>query len=585
MTVRRHAANSRLEEARRSVRELEREQPLRRRILTALAEAPRTTSQLAAEVEATPEAVSRKLKELREEDLVESDQDADDRRRRINRLTRQGEIAYVRHLSLGEPEELPTPPDAEEVGAFLREGVEEAVELRRKNNRLDDAIERLALIEKHAGDLGDHELAIEAGMELATTQRQRARHEDWLRSVAALRNRALHDAFDPELTLRATAYIAYQRGRSNHANAIAELVRSISTFSDLIEVATGKEQKALMKTRRAWSVFGLANACRKRSDLESAIRLSVDCAKTFERLRDDYGKAQSCLLLGSSLRLQGHFNTALKCFTLVSHIAQAPGNGFERTAITALQQTGEVRRCIGQFNGARDALDEALERSRHMGLDSTMALASASLAALEFQEGDPEKALFTMKRADEPFMRSGDTQGIGLNARRQATVARHLLEEGRDGKGWASWIKRLVARAKESYAEMDSPAGMAQCEVEQWRLAAVSKTFGDRRNIMKRLNQLVERNAVAIYGDFWTSEILAGFERDSTIAWSDEVQSARLLAQLSAEKAGKEIRPALNSIGIKMVRSSSTPGDKAVEMAGECKRAVDESQLAGIASV
>src|ERR1700754_3160165 len=110
------ASAGRLRTERQRVHEIEREEPLRRRLLAALGQGNASSTELARIVRARKESVSRKLRELREAGLVAAEKDPDDRRRGIYALTDEGRSELGRHLAFGKPGRSPAPPDhAEEV--------------------------------------------------------------------------------------------------------------------------------------------------------------------------------------------------------------------------------------------------------------------------------------------------------------------------------------------------------------------------------------------------------------------------------------------------------------------------------------
>jgi DNA-binding MarR family transcriptional regulator len=156
------AATRRLQAERREVAASERKEPLRRRLLIALGEGASTPTVLSTSVKARKESVSRRLAELRQDGLVTAAKDGDDRRNSVYSLTRAGRSELGRHLAFGEPQEPPSPPNAEEAAAFLREALAGAVAMRRRDNRLQDAIDRMQEIYEQAEEAGAHDVALEA---------------------------------------------------------------------------------------------------------------------------------------------------------------------------------------------------------------------------------------------------------------------------------------------------------------------------------------------------------------------------------------------------------------------------------------
>src|SRR5437588_3433713 len=107
------AADRREARRRRETLDVE-DEPLQRRILRALSRAPRTPSDLVRELGASKEAISRLLTPLQESGCVEYGRIEGDKRRRLYRLTPDGERTLRGHLRFGAPEPLQPAPGHEQ---------------------------------------------------------------------------------------------------------------------------------------------------------------------------------------------------------------------------------------------------------------------------------------------------------------------------------------------------------------------------------------------------------------------------------------------------------------------------------------
>jgi DNA-binding MarR family transcriptional regulator len=97
------AGSARVERGEEQARQAENKEPLRRRLLEALAEEAATPSELAVLLGAANESVSRLLKDLYAEELVEIHGVEGDRRVRLYVLTAEGEVRLSKERVFGEP--------------------------------------------------------------------------------------------------------------------------------------------------------------------------------------------------------------------------------------------------------------------------------------------------------------------------------------------------------------------------------------------------------------------------------------------------------------------------------------------------
>ncbi len=512
------AVARRLREQRREVAASERKEPLRRRLLIALGEGASTPTALSESVGARKESVSRKLAELRKAGLVTVVKDDDDRRRADYSLTRAGRSELGRHLAFGEPQKLPSPPDAEGVVAFLREALAAAVAMRRRNNRLGDAIDRVQEIYEQAEAAGAREVGLEALAELATTQRQDRRRTARNRSLAILEKMAMGaPGVEPQFVYPAIAHLEYERGKAGDLGALdaaalsRNLIASMSLFEHLVE-RFPKEDTRHWRSRRAWSVVGLAQNLCDQSRYEDSLRYAASGLRMFEELDDDYGRTRCWYLFGFCLRLLRRFDAAWSCLEHAHALAGGPGNSFERATAYCLVQMGEVRRCQGKIGKAKRLLGGALDEAERLDLHVARAFATSALAAVEFQQKDFELAQVTLRSAQSVFEGCEHQEGIALNARRQATVARYLSGEG--VKPNEPEVKGLIRLAEGTYEALGSPAGVAACQIERGWMRRISPGCGDLGEVIDELSHIVKEERDTLQQDAWVPKVLRDFARE-----------------------------------------------------------------------
>jgi DNA-binding MarR family transcriptional regulator len=577
----------RLAKEHRSVRRVERAEPLRRRLLLSLGEGDAVPSVLATRVDAQKESVSRKLGELRRAGLVAARTDPDDRRQSIQSLTAAGRSELGRHLAFGKPEEKIPPPDrAEEIG-FLREALGGAIAMRRRSNRLPEAIERMEDIRSQALELEDFDLALEALVELTVTQRQD--HQTSQRDVSLADLQALaagSQEIEPRLVYPAVAHLEYERGKAadvgetDTAALGRHLIAAVSLFEALTEQGPSDEV-ARWQSRRAWSVIGFANNLREQSRYEESLSYAVSALQLFEELNDDYGRTQCWFLFGFCLRLLQRFDVAWTCLQKASALASSKGNSFERALAFCLLQMGEVRRSQSRTDEARRLLDEACERADRLDLHVARAFATSGCAAIEFQDGELEGAQQTLRRAQEIFDLAEHVEGVALNARRQATVARHLSAEGVPPR--EREIKRLIVRAERAYKSLGSPAGVAACEIERGWMRTISPDCGKVEPIVARLNRMLadEDQRDNLIADAWAPKVLREFSRE--IGGELEGEAKRLLTTANGQ-IKREGEKGLKSVsrvadGLEKI-ADEKPKKAVVEMGGEARRKRPPLELA-----
>lgn len=575
-----NTAARRLKRERHELAEVERKEPLRRRLLVALGEAPATSGALAEAVGAAKPSVSRKLTEMRKAGLVTAGGDADDGRLSRYSLTAEGRSELGRHLAFGVTEKAPPPPGREEIVEFLREALAGAVAMRRRANKLQGAIDRLEEIRKQAEEVEATDVALEALAELATTQRQDRQREPLEQSLATLDEVAQGRENAPHLVFPAIAHLEYERGRAGELSEedvermARHLTAAISLFGQLTEDRPDSDTRP-WRARRAWSVVSLAGNLRCQSMYEEALRHAASALRMFNDLDDEYGRSQCWFLFGFCLRLLRRFDEAWSCLDHAHAIATKPENSFERARASCLMQMGDVKRCQGNHDEARDLLEEVIELADNMDLLVTQAFATSAMGAVEFQEKDLERAQVTLRSAQKIFDLCGHREGIALNARRQATVARRLSEIG--VKPNTPEMKSLIAKAEGIYEEMGSPAGVASCEIERGWMRIFSPSCGKLEPVVNRLNKMLVPNSrqwESLVHDAWVPQVLNTFAKEA----EDEelTREARKLSQMAKRELEAKAEQGVESIstvaGSFKVTSEGRLSSSVAEMGGESSR-------------
>lgn len=580
-------AEARVRRERQAVARLEQVNPpgsLRRRLLDLLASAPSTPSELAREASASKEAVSRKLRELRDEGMVESRRDPDDARRMSYSLTAQGESELSRYRAFGAAEPPLPSPSHEQDREFLWGALDAAIQMRRRANRIRDAVDRFEAIRAEAEKIGAHDIALDALAEWATTLRQDRKTTELRRILDELDDIALGNVdIGPELVLPAAAHLEYARGRmgdlgneeirdrAQHLNA------AIALYAQLAHNADGAKEKG-WREHWAWSVISLAGNLRKQSEFEASLKYAAVAMKQFAALEDAYGRSHCLFMFGFCLRLLGDFDKAWVCLNDAYEMAAA--QSFRCIRADALMQMGEVRRCQGQIEEARMLLNDALEEADDLGLPVTHAFAQSALGAVAYQAERFEEAEVLLGFAQKLFHSCQHVEGEALNARRRATVVRRLSGEG-SGPG-ALVASNLLRRARTRYTRLSRPAGMVACEIEQGRLRMLRDGRRVDEVVEKLTGWLADTHRTKIVElDPWVPRVLDEFAREvgneKLAKGADEMlDSARVSL---ADKAAEGMKSVSEAIG-QVTGDDDGDGDgRAAEMGGETRRDASELTL------
>lgn len=503
-------------ERRRQVREAERREPLKVKILHALGEEPATPSTLAQSLGSAPETISRQLKELRRLGLVRSERVFGDLRRRRYSLTPAGETQLVEHRAFGERQPAPAPLSDEVASTFLWSALDRAVEMRHQGQPWSEVSSRIRTIHAQAEERGLFDLALEAYVELTTTQRQQRGSQHVGEMLQQLDRISLgrDSRYGGDLVAPAGAHYCYTSGRLARGGP-EDVIRRLQllsqagmTYRRLAAAAPEPDRARRWQVRQAWSVASIAGALREQSSFEEA-RSQAEVALTlFQELDDPFGQSYCLFLSGFCLRLTGSFGHALE--RLLEAQAMAASHGFARFEVDALLQVGDVLRCMGDIDRARELLSEALVRSKELDRPVTMAFAKSALGAAAFQSGDYDAARRSLLVAQELFKACNHKEGRALNARRSVAVALRRQHSHSDFQV----LHNLIARATELYGELGSPPGAAACHIEHARLHMRVKGNSEAFAPIDAIKKILKRNYDVLKKDLWLPSMLSSFAEE-----------------------------------------------------------------------
>ena len=528
------------------------------RILAALVEKPATATDLVTKLGTAQASTSRRLTQMLHDGLVTKERIDVDRRRRLYTVTREGRALLGRHRALSAPPQGP-PKEVtlERRARYLRGALEGALKLRRQANRLDVAAERLRVVVDRADVIADQALAIDATAELVTTLRQSGDRKALEPLLGRLERVSVgQERGSGQTALPAFAHHAYALGRlkvRTDTELIAaqdHLRTAIIAYNQLAEVPPYGVPRD-WESRQAWSIIGLGDNLRRRSHYEPAFAQTYDALKMFRAIDDPYGTARSLIQAGFCLRLMGSYPLAGRCLEAALRLAEE--HQFERLRADALMHMGEVHRCLGHLEKAQDSLTEAIGRAEQMQLTTLQAFAQSALGAVACQRADLGEAKVVLARAQEMFEQIEHREGLALNERRNAVVARHMLVEG---IGEAGAVGALLGAVYKRYAKLRSPAGMAACDVEKGRLALFTQKRFDR--VVARLTGELDRtdSRGLIERDPCVPEVLAAFasaakdpgltERtDLVLANAEELRGTKRKDRLRSRPGRQACRPLL----------------------------------------
>jgi DNA-binding MarR family transcriptional regulator len=561
-------------------------EPLRRRILTGLAEGPATPTQLSERFGSALPSVSRVLKSFREAGLVVREEDEVDHRNRHYTLTDAGEVELNRHVAFGEKQKPPSGPSKAKKVALLRKSLDKGVRIRRERNRLGEAASRFRSVMREAEKIDERELALEAMVELAKTVRQDRQPDErpeldasYDKLIGRLNKIAIGNArgYDADHALPAAAHLRYVLGRSGDRRADdlqireAHLIAARQLYTQLYVNSSDAPAGRDWLARRAWSIVSHAGNLRKQTQMESALSTAIVAKREFDELEDNYGRTHCLFMFGLCLRLLGEFREAAVCLERAHEIATE--NSFERIRADALTQMGEVKRCLGEVDEAREMLDEAFEQAGQMDLWVTQAFARSALGAVQFQLGHFEGAGAELRSAEELFKACRHHEGMALNTRRQAAVARRIAEES-SRPSYAA-VERLARSAFDEYSRLHSPAGIAACGIEDGWVRMLRKG-GRVQPVVSMLGAiLTDRNQREFLElDPWVPQLLCRFARDaqdeSLLEKSEEVLATA--KEKLCERGSQGVAEVAEVIGDIELVDEEELDELAIEMGGEARR-------------
>ncbi len=395
-------------------------------------------------------------------------------------------------------------------------------------------------------------------------------------------------AYGAEFALPAAAHLKYTLGRSGErrgeglSTREAHPTAACSLYWQLVRNSPMPASADWFRSQ-AWSVISLAGNLRKQTRLERALRLATIAKRSFDSLEDEYGQAQCLFMFGFCLRLLGEFREASACLDRAYRLAE--DNCFERARADTLMQIGEVRRCLGDLDEAREFLNEALERADGMRLLVTQAFAQSTLGAVEFQKQEYAEAYGYLDRAAQMFRACEHPEGAALNARRQAAVARSIATDS--AKPSYAAVERLIESADEGYRGLQSPAGVAACAIEEGRVRMLRKG-GRVGPVIERLKELLSSRGQCeiLELDPWVPSLLHRFAQDAEnaglVAQSETV--LREAREILAERGTESVERIAEVVDDIELEDEDEIDPRSAEMGGETRRdpsAFEEPGLLG----
>jgi len=566
----------------REIAAKEKTAPLRRRLLDELRIQMLTTSQLAERMDVHDESVSRVITKLREEGLIGTDTDPNDRRERPHFLTPAGEIELSRHHAYGGPGRSPVvSPSHRQRVAFLYSALKAAVLMRQETNQLQDAATRISIVLREARKINDGGLVIEAINELATTLRQIPAGDKEIRPLLdELEAISLGNSpfTKPTLVMPAIAHREYSLGRlgENSDNEGTRRARHLIGATNLYAQLAADPyhlEPSNWKERQGWGLIALARNLRGQSMFEAALEEAAKALHLFEEIENPYGRSHCHYVFGDCLRLLGDFDGAWEW--LKDGRALAEEHCYERFKAELLMQMGEVLRCRGKFDEAQAALEESRDLADAMGLQVTQSFAHSALGAVAFHRRDLDTSRAELTQALQGFKRLRHRQGLALNARRRGAVERLIFSETKRN---AESAERMIEVARSQYEKLASPAGVAACDIERGRLRMAreedpSETVENFLDLID--NRTPEKNMVEL--DPWVPAVMGVFaeETEVEVFISKSTSLMEAARRRLSERARAGVQKAAELIGRNDHQSGpiSAGAGPADEMAGETRQA------------
>ena len=423
---------------------------LRSQILKVLATTPDITpSELANTLDRSTTVVSRVLTSMLEAGQVTFKPDSNDGR--------------IRHYCLFSPvsaadvSEIGPPSAAEEERQYLGLVIDAAVQARRRNNDLGYAADRLTRALEQAVNVDAYDLALIARTELASTLRQAAKLPEVDTQLRALAEIAAgRGDVTPDLVAPATACLNYELGRRESLPPYSRLDH-LTTAATVFERCEQLDNIHDWGLRAAWARLASAELCVEQTQFEVAFNYATSAESIFAAHGDGYGSADATRVLGLCQRLRGNFSEAITVLERAADLASACSA--ERCRADVLLQLGDALRCAGDLGRAAETLKEAAKMARRMQRTRTLGLSLTALAAVNYVEGQLDRAWDLATEAEQQLEMS--PQGLALNTRRRAVIARDLAVGG-DRDKWDQSVD-YFRRSLEQYQYLRSPAGIAAC--------------------------------------------------------------------------------------------------------------------------
>jgi MarR family transcriptional regulator, organic hydroperoxide resistance regulator len=476
--------------------------PLQRELLLTLTKGPAVPKDLARTTGRESESVSRALNALLARGLVAFEPDPADRRRRIYGLTAAGEVQAadaVTYVSV--PGAVTSEQPAADLHEILRETLSAAVALRRGSSRRRETLARLEVVQRQARTAHAPLIELEALQETIVTLRQARRAAETSPHMEQLDRLAQGSGGDPALTMMpALGFLEYELGRAATAELSVRAEHLITSSSIFRRLARGGEvEHERWRARQGWALVSLADNFRQQSELGKALAEAMVAETLFEQLGDPYGLVRAKFMRGFCYRLRGQFADALEHLKNAYDLAQE--ERFAAFAADALMQLGEVHRSQGDLETAADMLSEAHQHASVLELPLTQAFAQSALAAVDHVRGREGDVTSGLTEAHQLFDSRGHRDGVALNLRRRAVVAR---QSGGDLQAAGAFL----AEARALYLQMRSPAGVVACDVEAGHLAIARDE--DRTStavrLMRHLAQPTFRHMLAL--DPWVPPLV-----------------------------------------------------------------------------
>jgi tetratricopeptide (TPR) repeat protein len=446
---------------------------LRSQILALLAKAPNSTpSQIAETLNRSTTVVSRVLSNLLEARLVTYGTNCDDGRIRHYRLT-------TRDI-LSDEGEVEPPSPTEEERQYLGLVIDAAVRARRRENDLSYAADRLGRVLEQATKAKANDLALVARGELATTLSQAGRFDEVQVHLAALGDIAAGKAnVEPRLVAPATGCLDYALGRQDSLPA-RERLEHLTTAATVFRRCEDLNEAHDWAPREGWARLMSAELWRQQTEFGIAVAHAKRAESIFLAYDDTYGSAEAARIQGFCQRLRGNFREAISVLRRAVDLATACSA--DRCLADVLLQLGDALRCMGELGHASETLSEAGDVAGRLGRTRTLGFILNALGAVRYASRDLDQAWVLATEAGD-FLASSP-QGLALNTRRRAVIARGLAAEGEPAKRRQS--EELFHESLVRYGDLDSPAGIAACCVGLGRVgtgrdvpdAAVERLIG-----------------------------------------------------------------------------------------------------------